>query len=194
MSTEVVSNPKSKTAKASLAKQLITGTNKRYPNASTVLTFGGATHTVSSLTQLIQSFVDLRDAVVTAQADTKAKVAAERAQSPSLLAVIGDFVAFVRVTFGNQPDALADFGLAPSKARTPRTAEQKAVAAAKNIATREARGTKGKVQKKAVKGNVTATLVVTPQSGPQPTVPTSGGPSAGTTSPAATAAPATRAT
>lgn len=148
---------------------LATGTSKHFPSASQVLSFGGATHTVTALTQLFQSFVDLRQAVIASQAATKAKVATERAQAPSLLVVIDEFVAFVKVTFGNQPDVLADFGLAPSKARAPQTTEQKA-AAAKRVATREARHTMGSNQKKGVKGAVTATLVVTPQAGSQPTV------------------------
>jgi hypothetical protein len=180
MSTAIVSAARSKSTKASLVEDLITGTNKHYPSSSQALTFGGATHTVAALTQLFQSFVDLREAVIASQATTKAKVAAERAQAPSLLVVIDEFVAFVRVTFGGQPDALADFGLAPPKARTPLTAEQKAVAAAKGKATRAARHTAGKNQKKGVKGAVTATLVVTPQAGSQPAV-TAPAPAAGTT-------------
>ncbi len=161
---------RSKSTKASLVENLITGTNKHYPNAAQSLSFGGATHTVTALTQLFQSFVDLRQAVIASQATTKAKVAAERAQTPQLLAVIDDFVAFVKVTFGNQPDVLADFGLAPPKARTPLTAVQKAVAAARGKATRAARHTAGKNQKKGVKGAVNATLVVTPQAGSTPSV------------------------
>ena len=172
MSTAIVRTVKSKTSKASLVKQLIAGANKRFPNASGVLTFGGATHTVTALTQLLQSYVDLREAVIASQAATNAKVASERAQTPSLLAVIDEFVAYVRVTFGNQPEALADFGLAPPKARAPQTAEKKAAAVAKRAATRKARGTMGSVQKKGVKGAVNATLVVTPQAGAQPAVPT----------------------
>jgi hypothetical protein len=96
----------------------------------------------TALTQLFQSFVDLREAVIASQAATKAKVATERAQAPSLLVVIDEFVAFVKVTFGNQPDALADFGLAPPKARAPQTAEQKAVAAAKGELPLARRGTR----------------------------------------------------
>jgi hypothetical protein len=147
MATAVVSKAKSKADKASLVTNLITGTNKHYPTGSQVLSFGGATHTVTALTQLFQSFVDLRNAVIASQAATKAKVATERAQAPSLLVVIDEFVAFVKVTFGNQPDVLADFGLAPPKARAPQTAEQKAVAAAKRVATREARHTMGSNQR-----------------------------------------------
>lgn len=51
------------------------------------------------------------------------------------------------------------------KARKPPTAEQKAAAAAKRKAARAARRTTGKNQKKAVKGAVNATLIVTPASG-----------------------------
>jgi hypothetical protein len=101
-------------------------------------------------------------AVTEARATATAKVAAENEQTPDLLALIRAFEAFVRFTFGSSPEALADFGLAPPKARTPLTAEQLAVAVAKREATRVARGTKSAKQKKTIKGNVTAKLVVTP--------------------------------
>jgi hypothetical protein len=73
------------------------------------------------------------------------------------------------VALSGSIDALGDFGLSPRKARVL-SPEKKAVAAAKAKATRKARGTMGKVQKKGVKGAVTATLVVTPQAGSQPAV------------------------
>ena len=47
------------------------------------------------------------------------------------------FVAFVKATFGNSPDVLADFGLKPRKARTPLTIDQ--MAAAVREARRNAR-------------------------------------------------------
>ncbi|HEY8041840.1 MAG TPA: hypothetical protein VIF15_18680 [Polyangiaceae bacterium] len=160
-----------KKTKAALATKLIAGAKKRFPNGSDKLTFGGVTRTVDAVTTLIQSFVDNRVAVEEAQAAASAKVAVEDAQAPSLIAIIVAFVAFVRLTFGNQADALADFGLAPPKARVPMTAEQKAVAAAKRDATRKARGTTSKKAKKGVKGNVTAKLVVTPVTASAPPLP-----------------------
>ena len=144
------------------AKQLILGMKKYYPNASTSLQIGGTTFTVSELTQSMQDFVNTRDAVEAAQAAAKAKVQTERSQSTSQIAIIRGFEAFVRATFGTKADVLADFGLAPPKVRVPRTAEEKAVSAAKSAATRKARGTMGKNQKKSVKGSITAKLVVTP--------------------------------
>ena len=126
---------------------MIAGVNKRFPNGTQEVQVGGTTFTVTGLTALLQSFVDNRDAVEASKATTMAKVEAERVQAPSQLAVICAFQTVVRGTFGNSADALADFGLAPLKARTPTSTEQKAVSAAKRIATRKARGTMGKNQK-----------------------------------------------
>jgi hypothetical protein len=107
--------------------------------------------------------------VETAQAAASARVAAENAQAAFLIAVMAAFEGFVRVSFGNQADALGDFGLAPPKARVPLTAEQKAIATAKRNATRAARGITTKKVRNSVKGNVTAKLVVTPNTPPAPT-------------------------
>jgi hypothetical protein len=163
---KIMKNDNGKNKKAALATKLIAGAKKRFTNGSQKLPLGGVERTVDEVTTLLQSFVDNRVAVETAKAATSAKVAVEDAQAPSLLAVMTAFVAFVRLTFGKQADALADFGLAPPKARVPMTAEQKAVAAAKRVATRAARGTTSKKAKKTVKGNVTAKLVVTPGTPP----------------------------
>ena len=176
-----------KSDQASRVKQLIAGTNKHYANASQPLAFGGATYTVTALTALLQSFVDLRQAVDDAAAAHRTKVAAEAAQAPHLRGVISAFVAYVKATFGNSPDALADFGISPRKARTPQTAEQKAAAVAKRAGTRAARHTMGANQKKAVKGGpVTVTITSTPVSAPTSAVPSSQ-PAAPTASPAAPA-------
>ena len=79
-----------------------------------------------------------------------------------VLVVIHEFEKVVRSTFGNSADVLADFGLAPFKVPVTKTAEEKAVAAAKRVATRKARGTMSSKQKKEIKGSITAKLVVTP--------------------------------
>lgn len=147
---------------AAQVKQLITGVNKHFPNGSQELPVGGVTTTVTGVTGVLQAFVDNRTAVEVSKAALKAKVETERVQAPNQLAVIRAFEAVVRSMFGNSADVLADFGLAPLKVRTPLTAEQKAVAAAKRNATRTARHTMGTNQKKSVHGSITAQLVVTP--------------------------------
>jgi hypothetical protein len=153
---------KGKSSQAALVKEFIAGVNKHFPNGSQQLQVGGATFTVTGLTTLLQGFVDTREAVEASQAATRAKVRSEDAQLPSQRAMIHALETTIRGTFGNSADVLGDFGLAPLKAHAPRTAEQKAVAAAKAAATRKARGTMGKNQKKNVKGSITAKLVVTP--------------------------------
>jgi hypothetical protein len=151
-----------KTEAATAVTTIIAGARKRIPNVNQALPVGTSTMTVAAVLGQLQTIVDNRAAVVAAQATAKAKVAAEKAAMPALNVILHAFVAFIRFTFGSDPEALADFGLAPHKVPAPQTAEQKAVAAAKREATRKARGTTSAKQKKSVKGNVTAALVVTP--------------------------------
>jgi len=151
-----------KNGKATRVGKIIAGTRKHFTNGSQQISLAGATTTIDGAVNEMQTFIDNRSAVVSAQATAKTKLAAERAAMPALDAFIDAFVAFIKVTFGAQADVLADFGLPAPKARAPMTAEQKAVAAAKRKATRAKRGTLGPKAKKAIHGNVTATLVVTP--------------------------------
>jgi hypothetical protein len=150
---------------ASLAELLIAGIKKHLSTATSV-TFGGATYTPAQIETSLQTLADLRSAVDAAKATTQAKVAAEKTQAPPLRSLMAAFEAYVKVTFGNAPDVLADFGLTPNKARTPLTVEQKAEAAAKRAATRAARHTMGKVQKKAVKGTITTIVTQPPPTAP----------------------------
>ena len=53
--------------------------------------------------------------------------------------------------FGAQSPQLVKFGLKPKKTRTPLNSAQRAVRAAKVMATRKLRGTMGSVQKAAIK-------------------------------------------
>jgi hypothetical protein len=160
-----------KTATVSRAEALSEGITKHFPNAKQSLAFGGTTYTVTQVTTNLQEITDLRTATTDAQSSAKAKVAAEKAQLPPLLLFMAALVAFVKATFGDAPDVLADFGLVPKKARKPLTAEQLAAAKAKRKATRAARGTVGSKKKLAIVGNVTGVIVTpvtAPSAAPQP--------------------------
>jgi hypothetical protein len=159
-----------KETQATRVKQLLAGINKHFTDASAKLTVGSVTYTVAQLTSLLQSFVDIRAATDAAKAAASARVLAETAQAPPLRDAIAAFVAYVRASFGNSPDTLADFGLSPRKARAPLSAEQTATAVAKRQATRQARRTMGSQQKKAVKGSVQVTITSTPLAPAQPIV------------------------
>jgi hypothetical protein len=97
-----------------------------------------------------------------AQAALSEAVAAENERADELRTFVLGLIGLVNFNFGASPSALEDFGRQPPKARTPMTAEQKAIANAKRAATRRARGTMGAKARKAIKGNVDVKLVVTP--------------------------------
>jgi hypothetical protein len=164
---------------------LIAGTKKRFTNGSQTVTIENTPYTIDQIVALLTTILTNRSAVEAAQATASAKVDAERAALPSLLAIVVAYVTFIRLTFGTSAEALADFGLEPPRAPVPLTAEQKAVAVAKRKATRAARGTtSAKAKKKSAKGNVTATLVVTAGSSPEAAAPAApAAPAAGGTAP-----------
>jgi hypothetical protein len=153
-----------KGTRATRAGQLIAGSRKRFANGTQVLTFAGglANVSVDQAVAELQTLIDNRVASVTARATARDKVKAERAAMPALVAFMNAFEALIRIMFANDTTALADFGLAPHKQPGPKKVEAKAVAAAKAKATREARGTMGPKAKRAIHGNVTASIVVTP--------------------------------
>jgi hypothetical protein len=89
----------------------------------------------------------------------------ERAKSDALVSGVRQAL---HVMFAGSIETLADFGLSPRKVSVV-SPETKVAAAAKAKATREARHTMGKNQKKAVKGDVTG-VVVNPVTSPNPVV------------------------
>jgi len=159
-----------KEAEVTRATQFLAGITKHLLGVTSV-TFDSAAHTPADLTTAFQTLVSLRAAVVAAKAAEQVKLTAESAQRPPILVLMDGFEAYVKLTYGQQPDVLADFGLGPKKARTKLTAEQQAAANAKREATRKARGTASKKQKKAVKGDVTGVVVTPVTSASQPASP-----------------------
>lgn len=143
-----------------LAKQLIAGIKKHLPNAS--VTLAGAAFTPAQVESFLQTLVDLRAGVDAARAVVKAKITAEDAQAPPLRSQMAALVSVVRAAFANSPDVLADFGLKPKKVKAPLTIEQKAAAAAKRAATRQARHIMGTKQKKALTGTITTIVTQSP--------------------------------
>ena len=169
-----------KTNEAAQAEQLIVGAKKHFATAAS-LAFASGTHTPAEIESALQTLIDSRAAVTAAKAVFDAKIVDEATQTAPLRPLVRAFAAFVKVTFANSPDILADFGFKPPKARTQLTVEQKAVATARAKATRAARHTMGTNQKKQVKGTITT--IVTPTgsggSGPVVTGPVAGAPSPG---------------
>ncbi len=162
---------------------LMAGTEKHFPNGS--FTLGNTTYTTASLVQAFQVLVDALTALNAAHSSTKDAVIALQAADTKVAPLLRDYRSFLRATFSTASAQLADFGLAPPKARKPLVSDKRVAATAKMRATRTARGTTSKKQKLAVKGDVTG-VIVTPvtSTGPSPS------PTAAPAEPAPAATPA----
>jgi hypothetical protein len=134
------------------AKQLSAGVTKHMGTATQVA-FAGGPYTPAQITAKLDRVVSLRAATDAAKDAAHARVVAEQAEMPSLLAFMAALVGYAKVVYGDQPEVLADFGIRP-KARAKPTAETKAAAVVKRASTREARHTMGPRQKQSVKGAV----------------------------------------
>jgi len=104
---------------------------------------------------------------ITAAEQTKASltvwrgdVQAERAALAQSQPIRSGVKRIIQARFGEDGAQLLDFGYQPRKASTT-SATTKAAAVVKGKATRQARGTKGRVQRQAIKGDVVG-VVMTP--------------------------------
>jgi hypothetical protein len=162
-----------KNKEVSSVKQLMAGANEHFPTAAGTppMSIGGAKYTLADLTQRLQTFVDISEGVDTAKAAYQEKLNEATTQMPALRSLISAFKAYVRANFGNSPGDLVDFGLVPRKVPQPRTVEARAIAVEKGLATRKARKTMGKNQKKLVTGTVDATAANPAPAGTTPVAP-----------------------
>lgn len=140
-------------------RNLVAGTQKHLPTGS--LTLGGTTYSEQALVQLLQSLADSLASEATANAAWKDALKNVDSTKVKVIPVMESYRSWVLATYGSTPSTLADYGVSPRKVPTPLTAEQKATAALKRAATRKARQTLGKNQKKSIKGTVSTTAAGT---------------------------------
>ncbi|HZU82014.1 MAG TPA: hypothetical protein VE987_03810 [Polyangiaceae bacterium] len=152
-----------------------------------------------SRADLLKRFEDriaASEASKSARSAWRTAVESERTLAQAVEPLRAGIKRLLQMRFGPKSNKLQDFGFTPAK--TPKkTAQAKATGVVKAKATRAARGTKGAVQKKAIKGAVTG-VAVTPITATQqpaaggggggPSVPAAG-PATPTTAPAAAPSP-----
>ena len=95
----------------------------------------------------------------------RASVEVEAGEAPQAASLRADVKSIVQGRFKKSSPTMLTFGFPPAKVAVKSTAA-KTAAVAKAEATRAARGTKGSVQKKAVKGNVTGVVITPVTAGP----------------------------
>ncbi len=165
-------------------QSLIDGFTK---HAATLLTLlvGGSTVKTSDLVTVLAARIAAIKAAIAAKAALMAAVAAMRDQIAKTAALVSGARQALKVAFAGQVDLLGDFGLDPPKVRTPLTAEQKAQAAAKAVATRKANhpnagAGKNKSKVTPVAAAPAATPVAPAEAPPAPAAPAATGGGAGT--------------
>jgi hypothetical protein len=116
----------------------------------------GRPYSPPELAAVVQRRIDAASAVGQAKAQWLDAVKAYAAADAEAIPVVRALKQYVINLFGETSPVLAEFGFVAPK-RASLTPEQKAAAVAKRAATRKARHTMGKKQKKAIHGAVPAT-------------------------------------
>jgi hypothetical protein len=147
-------NRNNKATKATNERNMIAGLTKYVGEATMVI--GGKSYTGTKLAEIMQSRLDVDEAVIAAKAVWQNAVQRERAQNAATQKVAADVRKAVYIMFGSSVETLAEFGLAPHK-RGTLTPEQQVERTAKVRATRAARHTMGPKQRQQIKGEAPAT-------------------------------------
>ena len=154
-------------------QQLVAGTQKNLPATSTV-DVNGQELKQADIVAKLQSWIPLYQQVDATNAPYRNAQQALQAAAPAIRQFVGLYRQTLRQVFGKGNPLLADFGLSVTQLKTPTPATH-VLAAAKAAATKKARNTLGKQQRKAVKGAPVTQVTIpaaVPSSGPQsePTV------------------------
>jgi hypothetical protein len=146
---------KNKATRQDRIRKVQAGFKKHFSNVGQ-LVFAGTPFTPSDLDKLLQSDIDASDAADLDKAKWMATVQKQHLMRDKTNPVLRSAKKFVESQFAEAPDAaerLAEFGYTLRK-KVQLTAEEKAQRAEKSRATRKARNTMGKRQRKKVKGEV----------------------------------------
>jgi hypothetical protein len=166
-------------------RTLVNGVQKHFTGP---VVLRGQTVTPAQIVAFLQQDIAATDASIQAHDAWLEKVQLEKASHQQLAPMLRALTSVVMGQFGDTPDAastLGDFGLKPRKVPKRKVAA-KAQAVAKGQATRTARHTMGKDQRKAVKGTVAAgTPATAPAASPAPVAPATPPGGAGTAKPGA---------
>jgi hypothetical protein len=166
---------------------LIAGLTNNLPSSLRSMNVGGNSMTIAQVLAQLQTALQMLTNVTTTKQAWQAAVAAKKVGLPTARSFYENVIANLKQAIGiTNTASLAPFGIAPPKARSKPSSDTRAIAHAKSLATRAARGTMGSKQKAAITTTPKPTVqVVAPNGGPVG----SGGNSSGST-PAPAVAPA----
>ncbi len=134
--------------------------------ATTSIPVNGKTYSVQEVLKTLGDLYAVLDAVDQLRQQLQPARSAERAALPKGHVFYVELGQALKGLLGKANPLLTELGYAPAKQQPPRTAEQKAAAAAKRKLTREARGTMGKKQKLSIVGGPVTVQLVGPDGKP----------------------------
>lgn len=145
-----------------LLNQLVGGLGTKPPGGATSMVVDAQSTAMADVVAELKGY----EATYQAEADAKATLAAAHQArlklEPKALPRVRLIIEALKGMMGPNNPALTNLGIEPEKVPAPLTAEKQVIKAAKNAATRKARGTLGSKQKKAIKGQVPAPAPAAP--------------------------------
>ena len=145
---------------------------KEYGGNKGTIPMNGEDLKVSDVIAIYQGCLDTRTELAKSRAQVKSNLAAKTKAEQARVAADRALSAWVTTKFGAESQQALNFDFAPRRVAT-RTVETMAKAAAQAKATRDARHTMGKKQKKSIKGTV---IVPTAPAAPATSVPAGASP------------------
>jgi hypothetical protein len=127
----------------------------KFMKARTAMTVGGEPMKLAEVTAIYQAALESRAALVPQRAALRKALAVRDGAEAARQAMEKKLRAWVVNEFGADSQEAQEFGFLPPKVGE-KSAATKATAAEKSLATREARGTGGKRQKRRIKGTIVA--------------------------------------
>jgi len=160
----------SKTLSAALAaeQKLATELPVELPNQTYVV--DGVTMTCAEVVAQVEQHVTAEQQLLSLKSQLKELQTNIKGVRTRMNTTLKSVKATAGGALGNTSQKYQNLGFTPPKERKTTTSAEKAVAATKNLATREARGTKGSRQKAAIHGTVPA-ITTPPTTSPSPATP-----------------------
>ena len=150
----------SKTTQLTRDQEMIAGI-KKHSSTVTSWIIAGKAYTSQQAVDILQARVDAALAVASSKASYGSTVQAAKTETANTKQFVAGLRQATYIMFSTQVDTLADFGLAPHKARTVPTAVQKVQAVELRKATRVVRHTMSPKKKAEIKGTANVTVTVT---------------------------------
>ncbi|HZU96621.1 MAG TPA: hypothetical protein VFF73_08025 [Planctomycetota bacterium] len=132
--------------------------------AGKTLPLHGANLDATALGQVVANALAPYESVTNDRQDLRVSVANRRSRETSTKELIKEIQAACLTTFGEASSEYQSFGFMPRK-KAALTSEQQALKHERALATRQARGTKGKRQKASIHGTVTPQGTTAPATG-----------------------------